>query len=201
MPVIEFREQVDDLAARAQEQHGGAACSHCTKPTCCWQQVQAYGSEVADVAEAIKDNEPLKERLRQWVQTFMVLPKKAQLKAEHYFALRRPCPFLVAGRCSIYERRPIACRTHFSFEETPDNCDPDKVGIGHRVTQLDTFQMHAQFLAIEGTVNFGLGVMACLEPESKLGRMAYGLANYLTQEQHEQDLRTAQARRPGCTRT
>lgn len=31
----------------------------------------------------------------------------------HY---RNPCPFLKNGECSVYDARPIACRTHFSAD-------------------------------------------------------------------------------------
>lgn len=37
----------------------------------------------------------------------------------------RPCPFLAADRsCSIYEHRPLACRTHASFEADNAKCHP-----------------------------------------------------------------------------
>ena len=29
-------------------------------------------------------------------------------------ALNLPCPFLVDGQCSVYERRPISCRAHMA---------------------------------------------------------------------------------------
>ena len=39
------------------------------------------------------------------------------------------CPFLEAGRCSIYSVRPIACRTHHTMMDDETNCrmrlDPD----------------------------------------------------------------------------
>ncbi len=33
------------------------------------------------------------------------------------------CPLLKDGRCSVYEVRPLACRTLYSLESTPDPCD------------------------------------------------------------------------------
>lgn len=35
------------------------------------------------------------------------------------------CPFLVDDVCSIYENRPLSCRTHASFDENNSNCHPD----------------------------------------------------------------------------
>lgn len=34
-----------------------------------------------------------------------------------------PCPFLKNNECSVYEVRPVACRTHFNLSEFPDLCD------------------------------------------------------------------------------
>lgn len=33
-----------------------------------------------------------------------------------------PCPFLKGGECSIYEARPMACRTHFNFDIDNELC-------------------------------------------------------------------------------
>jgi Fe-S-cluster containining protein len=37
-----------------------------------------------------------------------------------------PCPFLAGNRCSIYEWRPIICRTHYSAEANADPCNLDQ---------------------------------------------------------------------------
>jgi Fe-S-cluster containining protein len=34
----------------------------------------------------------------------------------------RPCPFLVENRCSVYEDRPLVCRTHHSLRENATQC-------------------------------------------------------------------------------
>src|SRR5690606_37486713 len=36
---------------------------------------------------------------------------------------RVPCPFLKAGKCSIYDERPMACRLLFNVADTPYFCD------------------------------------------------------------------------------
>ena len=36
-----------------------------------------------------------------------------------------PCPFLVNSECSIYAIRPVACRTHHSLNESPEQCNTD----------------------------------------------------------------------------
>lgn len=159
------------------------ACTRCVKPTCCWQRVLAYGSEARAIADAIHDNEPLKENLRQWVRTFLTLRRDEQMYADRYFTLRRKCPFLVAGKCAVYEQRPVACRVHFSLEETPDLCDPDLNPEGRMLKQLDTLQLHTQLHQLEpNTYLLGLAVLYLLEPDTVLGKQARALDEFLYRE-------------------
>ncbi|WP_460548791.1 YkgJ family cysteine cluster protein [Comamonas piscis] len=37
-----------------------------------------------------------------------------------------PCPFLVDDVCSVYEVRPYACRSHYSFDITAYWCHPER---------------------------------------------------------------------------
>ncbi len=39
------------------------------------------------------------------------------------------CPFLTDDACSIYQSRPLVCRSHFSFDTTPHWCSPDRMGM------------------------------------------------------------------------
>ena len=39
--------------------------------------------------------------------------EKLNLVSDWYASLKLSCPFLCNGRCSIYDRRPLACREHF----------------------------------------------------------------------------------------
>lgn len=50
-----------------------------------------------------------------------------------------PCPFLSAGRCSIYEDRPIACRLNFNMADTPEQCD----------TQIPSEDSYVMFLNLQ----------------------------------------------------
>ncbi len=40
--------------------------------------------------------------------------------------LGQPCPFLKEDICSIYDQRPMVCRKHFNFDETPYWCHPSR---------------------------------------------------------------------------
>jgi len=37
------------------------------------------------------------------------------------------CPFLVDNTCSIYENRPLVCRTHVAFDASSYWCDPNRM--------------------------------------------------------------------------
>lgn len=41
-----------------------------------------------------------------------------------------PCPFLVDDVCSVYDSRPYACRTHFSFDLDSYWCQPERAYVG-----------------------------------------------------------------------
>lgn len=53
------------------------------------------------------------------------------------------CPFLKKGRCSIYEVRPLACRVHFNFSDTPYFCNTAIPSGQSVVPQMDTNQIDA----------------------------------------------------------
>lgn len=38
---------------------------------------------------------------------------------------RKPCTFLVENKCSVYEDRPLVCRTHHSLRDTSNACSMD----------------------------------------------------------------------------
>lgn len=165
--VVGAYDQIDAMTDKAVEEFGPAACSTCRKPTCCWQKVDAYDSEMKQVARAIEDNEPAKARVRQWAQSFVLLPRAVQVAAGAYFRLHRPCPFLVAGRCSIYAIRPVACRTHFSFSESPRDCDPDEVGHGYPVKNLDVAHVNRALLGMEPLIERDT---LCIRPGRQVAR-------------------------------
>lgn len=67
-----------------------------------------------------------------------------------------PCPFLVNNECSIYEVRPMVCRTYYNLSEFPELCDTltfpgqDVPGLDLRtITLADTLNS----LMDNGTVN------------------------------------------------
>jgi uncharacterized protein len=57
-----------------------------------------------------------------------------------------PCPFLKNNECSIYEVRPLACRTHFNMDVDAELCRLDMGLSGvplYKTTDLDLMGLHA----------------------------------------------------------
>lgn len=92
----------------------GQGCSHC-----CKQAVSLADLEAKMIGEAIgRERKPVARR----VAPQRVNEERRRL-VETYNGV--PCTFLGDdGACTIYEHRPLACRIHYSFEDTPDPCDP-----------------------------------------------------------------------------
>ncbi len=58
------------------------------------------------------------------------------INESNWFQKRRQCVFLKDGICSVYAKRPAACRHHF-VTTAPENCTPDAALSGKPVTMLD----------------------------------------------------------------
>ena len=57
-----------------------------------------------------------------------------------------PCPFLKDNECSIYDVRPLACRTHFNMDVDAELCRLDMGANGvplYKTTDLDLMGLHA----------------------------------------------------------
>lgn len=82
-----------------------AGCSHC-----CKMAVTISNHEAQIIADHLKiehNNPPMNMDRDSMVDRYM----------------GAPCPFLKKGVCSIYEVRPLACRTHFNLSAYPQVCD------------------------------------------------------------------------------
>lgn len=101
---------VDELGA-AIHKHSAcrAGCSHC-----CHTAVMIYQTEAEEIALYTCRTVRRQEfRMPQDIKDLGMQTKY----------IRTPCPFLVEGRCSVYEVRPYACRQQHSLNPTPDQCD------------------------------------------------------------------------------
>lgn len=99
---------------------------------CCYQSVELFSVEIKEITKFIRDILPtavkqqLKKNIREWMDIYndyvMNIPdptieditvKLNEVLAENEIS----CPFLIQNKCSIYSRRPIACRTHFESKD------------------------------------------------------------------------------------
>jgi len=85
------------------------------------------------LVEALHIITPMSDTEEEWSRLMGLVPvlrrhaeqmSESRMTNAEWFRERQSCPFLKNGRCSIYDRRPMACRTHFSTED-PSHCSPD----------------------------------------------------------------------------
>lgn len=99
----EIRDGVIEIAASVSACRDG--CSQC-----CYQAVAVTSAEAAKIGKHLGIDP---------VDAPMMLDRDNSVSK--YMAV--PCPFLKKKRCSIYEVRPSACRTHFNVSRFPEVCD------------------------------------------------------------------------------
>jgi Fe-S-cluster containining protein len=73
-------------------------------------------------------------------------PKKLDANTDHEAGVHKwrgvPCPFLVKGKCSIYEARPMACRLHQNLADSPHFCNTEVPPGESIVPQINLKQIH-----------------------------------------------------------
>lgn len=90
----------------------GQQCSHC-----CHMAVTILDEEARRIAQFLGKRYVKQARCKDIVE----VAEKGDMMVQKY--VRVPCPFLKAGKCSIYEVRPFACRLHHTVSPTNDCCD------------------------------------------------------------------------------
>jgi hypothetical protein len=97
-----LREMLDPVIAAAS---GVAACGKgCSK--CCHINATLSAEEAEVIGKEIGIKPTMPPR-------FTKLDEGEEMMDDHYGT---PCPFLVNQQCSIYESRPLACRTLFNMD-------------------------------------------------------------------------------------
>lgn len=96
---------------------------------CCREPVYAQLSEVEAMLETLApaEIETLKKKTQAWMYKLNAsgLQNDYLPSALKYRLLYLWCPFLTdKGECSVYERRPIACRAHIAMESI-EGCEKD----------------------------------------------------------------------------
>ena len=123
--VSDFHERTDKYVAAAFAANPNA--KHCCRKgcfACCSEPVYAGEAEVLHILESLTDKqtEALKPRLEKWLHRAFPLLRFDMPNAFKYRELNAVCPFLQDGLCSVYDRRPFACRTWFAWQN-PADCE------------------------------------------------------------------------------
>lgn len=118
------RQRLVELADRVNAAlHPYAACrAGCSD--CCSMPTMIYRHEAERLAKA-SGRSALPVKYRPY--------DDALLAGDRFYG--QACPFLDAGRCTVYAARPIICRLHHSLNDSPANCDcsmppSERKGIG-----------------------------------------------------------------------
>jgi len=97
------KEAIDDLLAKTAVAECRRGCAFC-----CYQLVSCAPAEIFRIARHLFKNGLDTEELREKLHWLSLLPIEPEAR------YRKPCPFLAGTECSIYNDRPMACRSHFS---------------------------------------------------------------------------------------
>jgi len=126
----QITEQIDDYISK-QTNCCKIGCSHC-----CFQLIETIHIERESIREFVinKTDETqkkiIKKNLAKWLDFFdsntannRILDKMDIFKEFRDLSIlkKEKCPFLIENKCSIYEKRPIACRLHI-VEHSPELC-------------------------------------------------------------------------------
>lgn len=147
------------------DQHGNKATPQCSRfcSACCWEPVYTERREaqlaiLATNSLSANEQQLLKIRLEEWVKKFLASGFQNQI-APYVIEYRKaglPCPFLrwdgknpFSGECSIYEARPLACRSHLAMFPR-ENCESDEKRLSKQRFMYEPWIMHEPMNAVIG---------------------------------------------------
>ena len=133
---IELARTINDLTDRSIAQvhaacHDGhrVACqSGCTY--CCTFPVAASAPEVLAIATVVRERFNDERRAALDARIEANLTATAGMNMSQRDRVRLDCPFLEAGKCSVYDVRPIACRGYSSYSVEDCREDYERPGTG-----------------------------------------------------------------------
>ncbi len=151
------------------------SCRTCTKPGCCYQAVYIGIYEALAIARHL--------RLEGRVTSSYIAElrrKGEEIEAQGrtaWFDSNRPCVFLTPkNRCSIYEVRPIPCRSYFVWSPMekcqPDYHEDDIISVGNDGIAQQAITQNIQVMRM-------LGVMVDKNGPMYIGTMPRILATVL----------------------
>ncbi|MFO0959681.1 MAG: YkgJ family cysteine cluster protein [Isosphaeraceae bacterium] len=119
---------IGHVHASCQDGHRVACQSGCTY--CCTFPVAASAPEVLAIAAFVRDrfDEERRAALDDRVEAHIAATAGMDMRRRD--RVRIDCPFLEAGRCSVYEVRPVACRGYSSYSVEACREDYENPGAG-----------------------------------------------------------------------
>src|SRR3954454_4038219 len=119
---------IGQVHAACQDGHRVACRSGCTY--CCTFPVAASAPEVLAIATFVRErfDEERQAALNRRVEANIAATEGMDMSRRD--RVRLDCPFLEAGRCSVYEVRPIACRGYSSYSVEDCREDYEHPGTG-----------------------------------------------------------------------
>ena len=122
---------------------GSPSCHGCSQPGCCYQSLFVTLAEGLVIARNLihngLDTAGFRKKLEREGE------EADKVGVDEWWKLARPCLMLKNARCTIYNIRPVMCRSHFSWSE-PQLCQPpvfakiktvDMVGVKRGLLQVN----------------------------------------------------------------
>ncbi len=116
--VAEYNERCDtfwrNVLAQPQNQK---PCCFKGCHACCSEPVYASNAEVDYILAGLTDDqkEQVADKVCDWLEKVSGILHEKMPDAVKYRQLEAPCPLLKNGLCSVYERRPMGCRSFFAL--------------------------------------------------------------------------------------
>jgi Fe-S-cluster containining protein len=133
--------------------HQVACRSGCTY--CCMFPVAASAPEVLAIASFVRERFDDERRAALGARVEANISATEGIDMSRRDRVRLDCPFLEAGKCSVYEVRPVACRGFSSYSVEDCREDSERPGTGVEV------QTNALRELVYGAIREGLAV-ACM---------------------------------------
>lgn len=76
-----------------------------------------------------------------------------QVTLDGYKFNGKPCTFLVENKCSVYEDRPLVCRTHHSLRDDASQCNMNSAANHVRPPMYDPDILEVPYMALNASYN------------------------------------------------
>jgi Fe-S-cluster containining protein len=110
-----------ELAKLEKQDSCSVSCATCPEPACCHNKVQVYLADTLPIARRLMCEGRATEEFLHKLK-FTGNQMEAATTGD-WLTSYTPCMFLEDGRCTVYEQRPLQCRTYFVVSD-PEICRP-----------------------------------------------------------------------------